>query len=260
MQPDPIPEQGLFRFGHPYQSYTPVELGWSPHEPEPGGSLVWLMAAAGNIYPELEWVRSRPAWLPLFIVLPQPEDIQPIAPILRHIPDLRPRAVIPSAGRGLGTALRTLLAAPPTRLPTAVADQLEEAGLLPDDATREVVETIFAAAPHVSSIERLAARMCQSRRTLGRFFQTRGLPVPSHWLQFARILHVAIQIQNTRLNINRVSARFGYSDGFTMSNSMKRLTGYRPTFVREHLGWEWIVDAWIRGERDGPDLTDPASS
>ncbi len=33
-----------------------------------------------------------------------------------------------------------------------------------------------------------------------------------------------------------------------MSNSMKRLTGYRPTFVREHLGWEWLVHAWLEAE------------
>lgn len=177
MQHDTAPDQGLFRFFSPYKSCEPVQLGWSPHDPEPGGSAVWRMAATGNIYPELEWVRSRPTWLPLFIVLPQPEEIQPIAPILRHIPDLRPRAVIPSAGRGLATALRTLLAAPPSNLPRSVADQLGEAGMLPDEATREVIESVFAAAPHVSSIERLAARMCQSRRTLGRFFHERSLPV-----------------------------------------------------------------------------------
>ncbi len=249
MRRETLPRQGLFRFCPPYRSYEPVQLGWSPHEPEPGGSAVWFMAPEGSIYPELEWVRARPAWLPLFIVLPQPEDIASIASILRHIPDTRPRAVIPSAGRGLAHALGTLLASPPTALPAAVADQLEDSGVVQDEATREVVETIFSAAPHVSSIDRLAARMCQSRRTLGRFFQERDLPVPSHWLQFARVLHVAIQIQNTRLSINRVSVRFGYSDGFTMSNAMKRLTGYRPTFIREHLGWEWIVEAWIRGEQ-----------
>lgn len=248
MHPDRLPDHGLFTFRPHYQSYEPVELGWTPEAPQPGGSAVWFMSATGNIYPELDWVRSRPSWLPLFIVLPRPEDIPAIAPVLRQVPDLRPRGVIPSTGRGLAAALRVLLAAPPRALPIAVADQLEDAGMVPDDACREIVETIFASAPHVPSIDLLAARMCQSRRTLGRFFQERDLPVPSHWLQFARILHVAIQIQNTRLNIHRISVRFGYTDGFTMSNSMKRLTGYRPTFVREHLGWEWLVEMWIRGE------------
>ena len=131
----------------------------------------------------------------------------------------------------------------------AVADHLEDMGVIPDPETRKRIETIFSAAPGTRSIQGLSRRFCQSRRTLGRFFQERGLPVPSHWLQFARILHISIQLQNTTLNIGRVAVRFGYPDGFTMSNTMKRLTGYRPSFVREHLGWEWIVEAWWRVER-----------
>lgn len=249
MRLDSVPTQGLFYFEHPYQQYQPVSLGCAPEKVTPGSSVVWFMAPVGNIYLELDWVRARPHWLPLFVVLPDPDDILPIASILRHISDLRPRAVIPSAGRGLSEVLQTLLAAPPHALPPLVADQLEKAGMIPDARTRSLVQDIFLAAPQVSSIEELANKTCQSRRTLGRFFHNRGLPVPSHWLQFARILHVAIQMQSTRFNINRVATRFGYTDGFTMSNSMKRLTGYRPSFVREHLGWEWIIEVWIRGER-----------
>jgi hypothetical protein len=30
---------------------------------------------------------------------------------------------------------------------------------------------------------------------------------------------------------------------------MKRLTGFRPTDVRQRLGWEWVVEAWLRRER-----------
>jgi AraC-like DNA-binding protein len=248
MQPDPSRTRGLYLFRPPYTRCEPVDPNWTSEPFTPGTALVWFMAPVGDIYPELQRVSDRPHWLPLFIVLPEPEDILPIAGILRVVPDLNPRGVLPSAGRGFTAALHALLAAPPSTLPTAVGDQLEAAGFI-DREDRARVEPIFAAAPSVSSIERLASTMCQSRRTLGRFFQTRGLPVPSHWLQFARILHVAIQIQNTHTNLNRVSARFGYTDGFTMSNSMKRLTGYRPSFVREHLGWEWLLAAWIRKER-----------
>ena len=241
--------RGLYLFRSPYTSYEPIDLGWSPDPLQPGGSLVWFMAPTASVYAEMEWVGDRPRSLPFFVVLPEPEDILPLATMLRRVPDLGPRGVLPGVGRTTMSALRTLLAAPPRALPTAVGDYLDEAGLLPDVATRLRVETIFAEAAHVRSIEGLAKKLCQSRRTLGRFFHDRGLPVPSHWLQFARILHVAIQLQNTRTNISRVSARYHFPDGFTMSNAMKRLTGYRPSFVREHLGWEWIVEAWLRGER-----------
>lgn len=245
---DSIPERGLFYFGPPYQSYRPVSLGWTLHEPPPGTCIAWFMAGAGEIFQEFQWVRARPSWLPLFVVLPQPQDILSIAPHIKTIPELRPRAVIPTSNCALAPALRTLLAAPPRSLPIAAVDHLRQIQKIPDAQTKDVIQAIFAAAPHVSSVEKLSRRMCKSRRTLGRFFQERELPVPSHWLQFARILHVAIQIQNTSLNVHRVSARYGYTDGFTMSNSMKRLTGYRPSFVREHLGWEWIVNAWVNEE------------
>lgn len=245
---------GLHLFRPPYRTSEPLEPGWRPEPVEPGGAVVWFMKPVGAVWEELAWASdARPMSLPLFIVLPEPEEIAPLAPILRAVPDLRPKGVLPMASSGTMAALRTLLAAPPRSLPMSVADYLDDAGLVQDEETRERVIAIFATAPHTPSIERLARRFAQSRRTVGRFFSDRDLPVPSHWLQFARLLHVAIQLQNTRTSINRVSGRFGYTDGFTLSNAMKRLTGYRPSFVREHLGWEWIVAAWLK--REGRDLT-----
>lgn len=242
------PRTGLYLFRPPYLSCSPVSLSWTPEPVVPGGAIVWFMAPVPAVYSELEWVRERGDGLPFFVVLPTPEDIMPLAPVLRAIPELRPRGVLPVAGPGTESALRTLLGAAPPSLPEAATDHLTHLGLIRDRETRDRITTVFASAPHVSSIEELAGRLCQSRRTLGRFFKARGLPVPSHWLQFARLLHVAIHLQNTSTTINRVSGRFGYPDGFTMSNSMNRLVGYRPSFVREHLGWEWLIQAWLRGE------------
>ena len=248
MRNEPLPRDGLFVFEPPYQTFTAGDgqlAGWAT---VPGAALVWFIAPGPGLGDLIDKARHRPRSVPLFVVLPEPEEIRDVVPTLRAIPGLRPRGVLPTAGRDLYPALRSLLAAPPRTLHSAVGDHLQFAGIFPDDETRFTVEDIIAAAPRVRSIENLATRMCQSRRTLGRYFRARELPVPSHWLQFARVLHVAVHIQNTRTSINRVSNRYGYPDGFTMSNSMKRLTGYRPTFVREHLGWEWIVEAWLRQE------------
>lgn len=242
----PFP-RGLSLFQPPYRACSPVESDLRSAA-TPGASLVWYMTPTGQLQRDLEAVRGRPPSLPLFIVLPEPEEILPLTAVLRAVPGLHPRGVLPSAGHGVVSALRTLLTTPPPALPRAVVTQLEASGIIGDDETRATVEAIFAAAPRITSIQRLAAAMCQSRRTLGRFFRRRDLPVPSHWLQFARVLHASIQLQNTRTNVNRVATRYGYADGFTLSNSMKRLTGYRPTFVRQHLGWEWILDVWLRRE------------
>jgi AraC-like DNA-binding protein len=242
------PRAGLYLFRPPYETCDPIDPSWQPDSILPGAAIAWFLAPTGEAWAELDWLRERPASLPFFVVLPEPEDIAPLAPILRAIPDLHPRGVLPAAGPGTESALRMLLAAAPPSLPEAATGQLDRLGVVRDPETRDRVNTVFATAPHVSSIEALASALCQSRRTLGRFFRERGLPVPSHWLQFARLLHVAIHLQNTSTTINRVSTRFGYPDGFTMSNSMKRLLGYRPSFVREHLGWEWLIQAWVEGE------------
>ena len=83
----------------------------------------------------------------------------------------------------------------------------------------------------------------------GRFL-SRGLPVPSHWLHFARLLRVAIRLQNSGESVVSVGFELGYSDGFSMSNQMMRLIGFRPSDVRAYLGWEWILEAWLRREAD----------
>ena len=246
----PLQYQGLHLFRPPYRECTIIDPDAHPGDPGPGEAAVWFMGPGRRVHDELRWCALRPRGMPLFIVLPAPADVPDLADVLRLLPGLRPRGVLPGVGRGVIPALRSLLGAPPAALPRAVADHLEDMGVIPDPETRKRIETIFSAAPGTRSIQGLSRRFCQSRRTLGRFFQERGLPVPSHWLQFARILHISIQLQNTTLNIGRVAVRFGYPDGFTMSNTMKRLTGYRPSFVREHLGWEWIVEAWWRREGD----------
>ena len=46
----------------------------------------------------------------------------------------------------------------------------------------------------------------------------------------------------------RTASRHGYPDGFSLSNQMKRLTGVRPSEVKERIGWEWVLERWIQRE------------
>ena len=72
--------------------------------------------------------------------------------------------------------------------------------------------------------------------------------MPSHWLQFCRILRTAIKLQNCDAPLHEVARSLGYPDGFTLSNQMDRLVGIRPSLARERLGWEWVVEAWLQLE------------
>jgi hypothetical protein len=61
---------------------------------------------------------------------------------------------------------------------------------------------------------------------------------------------VAIRLQNSGESIVSVGFELGYSDGFSLSNQMMRLIGFRPSDVRAYLGWEWILEAWLRREAE----------
>ena len=74
--------------------------------------------------------------------------------------------------------------------------------------------------------------------------------MPSHWLHFSRLLRVAIRLQNSGESVLSAGYELGYPDGFSLSNQMARLTGYRPTEARMYLGWEWLLEAWLQQEAD----------
>ena len=40
---------------------------------------------------------------------------------------------------------------------------------------------------------------------------------------------------------------------------MYRLVGTRPSIVREHLGWEWVFEAWLRSEAEAGGLAPGAA-
>lgn len=232
-------------FAPPYQSLAPCthEL---PHACRRGHALVWYLHDAARQHAEYEWLRARPARLPLFVVLPPANAIEPILPIVPLLGELHARGVLPNGPLASVEPVRMLLRSAPRDLPGALVSYLTRRGTLRDSRTRSLVARIFELAATVPSIAGLSRRLYTSRRTLGRFFEAQELPVPSHWLQFARLLHVAIRLQaNENVPVFRVATQFGYPDGFTMSNQMKRLVGCRPTEVRENLGYEWFVEDWL---------------
>ncbi|MDH5760545.1 MAG: AraC family transcriptional regulator [Gemmatimonadota bacterium] len=162
----------------------------------------------------------------------------------------RPHAVLPYQEELPSASLRQALARPPLDLAAAVTDYLAWRGIPTDQETRRLIRKIVDLSADLRSVSGLSRHLYLSRRALGRRFLTNGLPVPSHWLHFARLLRAALQIQNTDDSVVSVAYGLGYPDGFSLSNQMYRLTGHRPQTVRTCLGWEWIIEAWLRREAD----------
>lgn len=243
------PRANLAVIRPPYETLTPLAPAVPLDALEMRGcAIIWWIRDAATQQNEFDYLLEREIGIPLIIVLPAPSAAQRTLPLLHAARRLRPRAVIPAGIFDEPLQIRDVLSAPPKSMAEAATLYLVHRGILRSRSIQKEVQRIFELAPEVPSISKLARRMYTSRRSLGRHFAAHDLPVPSHWLQFGRLLHISVRLQNESGAIFRIAAKSGYPDGFTLSNQMKRLTGFRPTDIKRLLGWEWIIEAWIRRE------------
>lgn len=99
------------------------------------------------------------------------------------------------------------------------------------------------------SVSRAATYFYVSRRWLGRCSQRAGLPTPSHVLTFGRVLRTVQLARRHGMTFRRAAAATGWPDPFSMSNTMHRLTGLRPSDTRRH-GLIYVAEAWLQRELD----------
>jgi AraC-like DNA-binding protein len=123
-------------------------------------------------------------------------------------------------------------------------------GVSLDPDTRHIVRRTLELSCELRTVSALSRSLYLSRRALGRRFLDRGIPVPSHWLHFGRVLRACLKLQAATSNLFDVACDLGYPDGFALSNQMHRLLGIRPSVARDHLGWEWVLEAWLRREAE----------
>jgi AraC-like DNA-binding protein len=222
-----------------------------------GVALVWRMAS-GHRPGHLVRASGRPGGLALIAILPPSERvIQLHDRVLEVLEEARPLAVLPHHPMEEVGELRALLRKEPENPGSEFLDFLKWRGLAMDQETRRIVSRTMELSGELRTLGALARGVYLSRRALGRRFQQRGLPVPSHWLQFCRLLRVLYQLQNTQRPLSTIARSLGYPDGFTLSNQMERRVGVRPSVVRERLGWEWFAEAWLRKEWEDGGLTRP---
>jgi AraC-like DNA-binding protein len=244
-----VPAGGIRLFSPPYERIEPRPIAdWGEVVRRRGDAAIWTIGDGAGQQRELRLVRERPPELPLIVLLPPASEIRRALPVLAAVPTLEPRSVLPGAALGTPDRLRQSLACRPGSLADSVTRYLVRRGVLRSEQLRLEARRILQLSGETTSIERLSGRMFMSRRTLGRHFANAGLPVPSHWLQFGRLMNVVVHLQAESAAVFRVATRLGYPDGFTMSNQMHRLIGCRPTEVRRLLGWEWVVEAWLARE------------
>lgn len=217
---------------------------------KPGSALVWQMELEANLGARSAILRGRPGGLALVVILPSETSggSRPVCEFELH--GLRPQGILPHHVSPDPGDLAQVLKRPPLDLAGEVTDYLRWRGIRADRDSVRLVRRILDLSAELRSVSSVSRSMYISRRALGRRLTLQGLPVPSHWLQLGRVLRVAIKLQNSDATVASVAFDHGYPDGFSLSNQMERLVGHRPSEVRNQLGWEWIVEAWLRREAE----------
>lgn len=244
------PRSALWILCAPYLDLLPVK-NLDALEAHPrlrrGAAVVWNLDA-GDWGSAFSMVRDRPPGVALVMVLPPAEDSETVSRLLEAAEQCRPHSVLPFHPNLAAEDLKAILRRTPEDLPRELMDYLTWRGLGVDHDTRRVVRRIVQLSPELKSVSGVARSLYMSRRSLGRRFRRRGLPVPSHVLHFSRLLHASLALQGSSRTLYEIACDLGYPDGFSLSNQMSRLTGLRPRIVRKRVGWEWIVEAWLRRE------------
>jgi AraC-like DNA-binding protein len=251
----------LSLLSHPYEEVVPVTGGRKEMKAAasfPGSVLIWAMGE-GDYAKSQAAVEERPGGLALIAILPRAADITDDPDVIHAVQRCRPHGLLPYHAAPVARDLAQVLRRPPLDLAAEVTDYLAWRGLVVDRETTRLLRRIIELSAELRSITALSRSMYLSRRALGRRLLNRGLPVPSHWLQLARMLRLASRLQNSDASVFTIAYDSGYPDGFSVSNQMHRLIGYRPSQVREYLGWEWILEAWLKREADAGGLAPAAA-
>lgn len=247
--PVPLPTASLSLLVHPYRGLRLVHGGSKQVRAEgrrPGSALVWHLAD-GIREQHIPVVRDRPGGLALIVVLPPAPRLGTEPDIMRVVEASHPQAILPHHEVALEDLVQ-VLSRPPEDLAAEVTEYVTWRGISLDRETARLLRKTIALSAELRSISALSRSLYLSRRALGRRLLSRGLPVPSHWLQLGRLLRVTIRLQNSSESILSIGYELGYADAFSLSNQMYRLTGFRPSEAREYLGWEWLLEAWLRAE------------
>ncbi len=245
------PQSPFLLLSVPYRNLVPLTTPAEFIKRERGlkGSAVIWRLRTGELADNLTIARRRPAGVVLILVLPPASSLTTETDLLHVIGRCRPTAIVPHHEDIDPEDMKSLIRRPPTDLPVEFTEYLAWRGLHVDRGTCDIIRRTVRLATQLTTIASLSRTIYLSRRALGRRFVSRGLPVPSHWLQFCRILHAVLRLQNSSQSLHSVACDLGYPDGFALSNQMNRLIGVRPSTARRCLGWEWLIECWLQREK-----------
>ena len=142
----------------------------------------------------------------------------------------------------------------PADWPRMVAIWFRYRGVLLRPQIESLLEAMAAGALAHADVHGLAAQHGPPARRLSRNFRAAGLDGVGSWFSVLRVTRIGMEIQRRpKDSIESIALRTGYSTLSALSRRCYDDLGARPTFLRQHLGWQWMLAAALR--RSGIDLT-----
>lgn len=136
-----------------------------------------------------------------------------------------------------------------TTWPTAVALWFRAHGTGPSIAVSDLLGQLAAHVVEHRALSDLAAAHGPPVWTWRRRFAAARLGSAPVWFHALRMTTVAMALQREPLcRLYQIATNAGFSSAAALSDRCWDCIGARPTYIREHLGWQWVLaDALRRG-------------
>jgi len=93
-----------------------------------------------------------------------------------------------------------------------------------------------------TSVEKLAAALGHTPRSLRQALEDAGFPAPTRVLLWGRLLLAGARLSRDGRTVEEVAFSLGYSTATSLARAMKRQTGLTPREISEHGGMERVRD------------------
>jgi hypothetical protein len=128
-----------------------------------------------------------------------------------------------------------------------VVDWLAFRGFRFGPALSRSLEMIFSRATGHRLLGDLLRETGEGEGTLRRRLQKKALPPPNSWFCAARSLTAMLRLQaDPELSLSSISHEHDHADHSALSQQILRCLGSRPSHLRALLGWEWMIEQWLK--------------
>jgi hypothetical protein len=199
----------------------------------------WLAVQAA-----VQWTRISHPWAPV-VWLVQPSSPSAMALLVAHAAGMRVRAVLTDGEDPKPGLTRQLCQ--PADLAGDVLDWLRMRGLALPSQIVSYVSLIISRGPEYATLDQLLHSLQVPERKVQSQFARADAPPPRDWWQAASAIRAALRLQaDRRLAVARLAVELGRGNASPLTHQMVRAFGLAPTDARRILGWEPLMDRWVR--------------